>query len=64
MKLFSSACPNNHYGAKCAYSCGNCLSGTSCRQTDGFCTGGCEPEYSGLTCEDSKWHMLAQNCTF
>lgn len=57
--LLLTVCPANHYGPECKLTCGNCKEGTQCRQTDGFCLGGCTEEYTGNTCKESKCRRLS-----
>jgi hypothetical protein len=44
-----SACRFGSFGAECRKTCS-----TTCKNTNGFCIGGCEAGYQGDMCERSK----------
>lgn len=52
------ACQSGAYGEDCNQECsGNCVDGTACRNTDGYCVDGCLPGYTGNTCDSSNVYI-------
>lgn len=50
--LFVQECPPGYYGNDCRYQCSvNCYGNRSCDQSTGQCEGGCQPGWSGDTCD-------------
>ena len=54
--FFRTACTDNHFGAKCSFTCNPNCGGPSnaCDSFDGFCKDGCDDGYLGDRCEIRK----------
>lgn len=53
--LHFAACSRSFYGKNCMEQCSkNCNETTSCDRVTGGCEGGCEPGWTGITCNDGE----------
>lgn len=56
------ACNSGSYGLGCSESCGQCLDGDKCLNTNGTCLTGCSAGYRGHTCDKRAYMMYWLQC--
>lgn len=51
-------CIDGRYGPSCQQQCGKCFMGDPCDKTNGMCISGCNPGWSGATCDTGKDYFI------